>query len=41
MFKLLDLLMGREGAYLKYHPKTQDVPNAIAPIIIEIVAKLV
>lgn len=30
MFKMLDLLMGRESFYMKYHLKAQDVPNKIA-----------
>ena len=41
MFKLLDLLMGRESFYMKYHLKAQDLPNNIAFIILEIISKIV
>jgi hypothetical protein len=27
MFRLLDLMMGRESTYMKYHPKAQDIPK--------------
>ena len=36
MFRLLDLIMGRESIYMKYHPKAQDLPDHIVFAIYEI-----
>lgn len=38
---MLDLLMGRESLYMKYHPKAQDLPNQVAFIVLDIISKIV
>lgn len=40
LFKLLDLLMGKQSAYMKYHPNAQDVPLKQLPIIYESISIL-
>jgi hypothetical protein len=32
---MLDLMMGKESTYMKYHPVAQDLPINIIPIIYE------
>lgn len=40
LFRMLDLLMGKESAFMKQHPIAQDMPVNLAPIVFNCVDKL-
>lgn len=33
LFRMLDLIMGKESAFLKYHPHAQDLPVNLLPLV--------
>lgn len=35
LFRMLDLIMGKESAFLKYHPHAQDLPVNLLPLVYE------
>ena len=40
LFRMLDLLMGKESGFMKQHPIAQDLPVNLIPIVFSCVDKL-
>ena len=41
LFRLLELVIGRDSSYMKYHPYVHDLPNHTVTTVLNMVARLV
>lgn len=40
LFRMLDLMMGKESSFMKYHPHAQDLPVNLLPLVYETIEML-